>query len=87
MYKIILAGENSILIYFADKIDKTLPGNIANFANELKNKFADIIIDLIPSYTSLLVTYNINKIDYLTFSTKVQTMLDSFKFMQIIRII
>jgi KipI family sensor histidine kinase inhibitor len=83
MYKIILAGENSILIYFADKIDKSLPSNIANFANALKNKFTDVVIDLIPSYTSLLVTYNLNKINYLQFSTNVQTLLDDFEFSSI----
>jgi KipI family sensor histidine kinase inhibitor len=80
MYKIILAGENSILIYFADKIDKSLPSNIANFTNALKIKYADVIIDLIPSYTSLLVTYNLNKINYLQFSTNVQTLLNGFEF-------
>jgi len=46
MHKIILAGENSILIYFGDKIDNSLPKNIANFANALKNQFSDVVIDL-----------------------------------------
>jgi len=48
MHKIILAGESSILIYFGDKIDNSLPKNIANFANALKNQFSDVVIDLTP---------------------------------------
>ncbi|HAU20559.1 MAG TPA: allophanate hydrolase subunit 1, partial [Gammaproteobacteria bacterium] len=33
-----------------------------NFANQLKNTLSDVIVDLIPSYTSLHVSYDLNKI-------------------------
>jgi len=81
MHKIILAGESSILIYFGDKIDSVLPKNIANFANALKTKFSELIIDLTPSYTSLLVNYDLSKISYLKFSSEVQTLLEGFEFL------
>lgn len=80
MHKIILAGENSILIYFGDKINSSLPENIANFANALKIQFSSLVIDLIPSYTSLLVSYNVNKITYTAFTSQLQTFLDEFDF-------
>ena len=80
MPKIILAGECSILIYFGDKIDCTLPKNITNFTNALKNKFSELIIDLTPSYSSLLVSYDLNKISYSEFSTNVQNLLENFEF-------
>lgn len=80
MRKIILAGESSILIYFGDKIDASLPENIANFSNELKNQYSDLIIDLTQSYTSLLVNYDLNKIDYSKFSNKVEVLLNNFQF-------
>jgi len=80
MHKIILAGENSILIYFGDKIDNSLPKNIANFANALKNQFSDVVIDLTPSYTSLLVSYDLSKASYFKFSADVQAILDGFEF-------
>ena len=62
MYNIVSAGENALLIYFGDKIDATLPEKIGNFANQLKNTLSDVIVDLIPSYTSLHVSYDLNKI-------------------------
>ena len=82
MHKIILAGEGSLLIYFGDKIDASLPKNIANFANELKNQFSDLIIDLTPSYTSLLVGYDLNKTSHIKFSSQLQTALDNFEFVE-----
>ncbi|CAC9594936.1 Allophanate hydrolase 2 subunit 1 (EC 3.5.1.54) [uncultured Gammaproteobacteria bacterium] len=80
MHKIILAGEDSILIYFGSKIDSALPKNIANFANALKAEFSQLIIDLTPSYTSLLVHYDLSKVNYLTFSAEVQNLLTNFEF-------
>jgi KipI family sensor histidine kinase inhibitor len=72
MHKIILAGENSILIYFGDKIDASLPEIIGNFAYQLKNELSDVIIDLIPSYTSLHVSYDLNTISYQDFCSRVE---------------
>ena len=62
MHNIVSAGENALLIYFGDKTDATLPEKIGNFANQLKNTLSDVIVDLIPSYTSLHVSYDLNKI-------------------------
>jgi len=76
MPKVILAGESSILIYFGDKIDNALPKNIANFANQLKDTLSDVVIDVIPSYTSLHVSYDLNKISFQAFFDKVEVLLD-----------
>ncbi|MBC8494109.1 MAG: allophanate hydrolase subunit 1 [Candidatus Thioglobus sp.] len=80
MHKITLAGENSILIYFGDKIDARLPKNITNFANALKTEFSELIIDLTPAYTSLLVSYNLGKTNYLKFAADVERLLSGFDF-------
>ena len=78
MYKIILSGESSLLIYFGDKIDPELPKNIANFANQLKNEFSELIINLTPSYTSLLVNYDLNKTSYPVFKSQVSALLEQW---------
>lgn len=76
MHNIVTAGENSILIYFGDKIDASLPEKIGNFANQLKNTLSDVVIDVIPSYTSLHVSYDLNKINFQAFFDKVKILLD-----------
>ena len=82
MHKIILAGESSLLIYFGDKIDPSLPKNIANFANQLKKQFSESVINLTPSYTSLLVSYDLNKTNYQQFKAQVSELLEQFSFEQ-----
>ncbi len=82
MHKIILAGESSLLIYFGDKIDPSLPKNIANFANQLKKQFSESVINLTPSYASLLVSYDLNKTNYQQFKTQVSELLEQFSFEQ-----
>ncbi len=84
MHKIILAGESSILIYFGDKIDARLPKNIANFANALKTEFSELIIDLTPAYTSLLVSYDLGKTNYLKFAADVEHLLNGFDFSSVV---
>ncbi len=79
MHKIILAGESSVLIYFGDKIDASLPKNIANFANKIKKQFSEIVIDLIPSYTSLLIHYDLNKIGFLEFSDQLENFIGHYQ--------
>ncbi len=76
MHNIVSAGENSILIYFGDKVDAALPGKIGNFANQLKNTLSDVVIDTIPSYTSLHVSYDLNKISFQAFFDKVEGLLN-----------
>jgi inhibitor of KinA len=82
MHKIILAGESSLLIYFGNKIDPNLPGNIANFAKQLKKHYSESIINLTPSYTSLLVNYDLNKTNYQQFKAQVGKLLEKFSFEQ-----
>jgi KipI family sensor histidine kinase inhibitor len=76
MYNIVSAGENALLIYFGNKIDATLPEKIGNFANQIKNTLSDVVIDVIPSYTSLHVSYDLNKINFQEFFDKVEGLLD-----------
>jgi KipI family sensor histidine kinase inhibitor len=80
MHKIILAGEHSLLIYFGHKIDPSLPKNIANFAQQLITKFPNLIIDLTPSYTSLLVSYNLNLSTHQQCASQLEQCLNTFEY-------
>lgn len=76
MPKIILAGEDTILIYFANKIDASLLPIIQNFASQLKSTLPTFIIDIIPAYVSLQVRYDLNKITHQIFVEKVKQLLN-----------
>lgn len=69
---IVLAGENSIIVYFGEKIDPALPAKIANFSAQLTQQLGELIIDFIPAYTSLQVFYDIERTDYQDFCAKIE---------------
>ena len=64
--KITVAGENSVIVYFSERPCTRTSSLIASTAEQLNIALASKIIDLVPSYTSLLVVYDVIQIDYLT---------------------
>ena len=61
---ITIASENSVIVYFSQRPCEKTSSLIAHTANQLKTNLAKNLIDLVPSYHSLLVTYNAAEIDY-----------------------
>jgi len=60
--KIAVAGENSLIVYFSDQPNRELSSHIGRTSEYLNQNHGEgsgkWLIDLIPSYTSLLVIYN-----------------------------
>ena len=56
--KIVIASENSTIVYFSERPCSQTSDQITHTANALKIKLGEDLIDLIPSYHSLLVIYN-----------------------------
>ena len=63
--KIHVAGENSLILYFGEQASAEVAANVyaANIA--IREQLADVIIDLVPSYASLLVIFDAYKCDHL----------------------
>lgn len=59
-----IAGENAVIIYLDDACLVKTSSNIAQLKTLLSEKLADKLIELIPSYNSLLVVFDLYKIDY-----------------------
>ena len=53
-----IAGENSLIVYFGDKPGAAIASQVAQTAHQLRESLSQVLIDLIPSYASLLVIYN-----------------------------
>ncbi|TBR41590.1 5-oxoprolinase subunit PxpB [Marinomonas agarivorans] len=62
--KIEIAGENALIIYFAEQVSVEASGQIQAMTNALQPLVGQSIIDLIPSYASLLVIYDDDHYDY-----------------------
>jgi KipI family sensor histidine kinase inhibitor len=57
-HSISIAGENSLIIYFGDKPTAAIASQIAQTAHHLHETIDQVLVDLVPSYGSLLVIYN-----------------------------
>ncbi|MCF2947794.1 5-oxoprolinase subunit PxpB [Paraglaciecola aquimarina] len=59
-----IAGENALIIYLDDTCLVKTSSKIAQLKTLLSEKLADKLIEQIPSYNSLLVVFDLYKIDY-----------------------
>jgi len=63
--RIAVAGENSLILYFGDSTDPRVSARVQHAVGETERLLGDTLIDLVPSYASLLVIYNPFLIDHL----------------------
>jgi inhibitor of KinA len=71
MFDIKLAGENAIIIYFGDEVASELVEKIAFYTEFLHDNLSDLIIDIVPSYTTALITYDLNVVSHQDFCNQV----------------
>lgn len=64
-YSISVAGENALIVYFGDQPNARIAQQIAQTTAYLRQSIGELLIDLVPSYASLLVIYNPLQTDHL----------------------
>ena len=64
-YSISVAGENALIVYFGDQPSASIAQQIAQTTAYLRQSIGELLIDLVPSYASLLVIYNPLQTDHL----------------------
>lgn len=62
--KFLTAGDSAIVMEFGDTIEKEINARIAAVVENLKNKKIDGILDILPTYRSILINYDPVKISY-----------------------
>ncbi len=61
--RIEVAGQDALIVYFGEQASPEVSSQIQAAVSSIQSQMADIIIDLVPSYASLLVIYDLNKSD------------------------
>jgi KipI family sensor histidine kinase inhibitor len=61
--RIEIAGQDALIVYFADATSASVSAQIQLAVGNIRSQMSDIIIDLVPSYASLLVIYNLDQSD------------------------
>ena len=57
-YHVTTAGENALMLYFDQRIDPTISALVQQACQLIRAELTDDIIDLLPSYASVLVLFN-----------------------------
>lgn len=60
-----VAGENALIVYFAESVSAEVSANIEHMCYQLKPYLGKELIDLVPSYASVLVLFDPLKTDHL----------------------
>lgn len=74
--KIEVAGENSLILYFGDTTDPRISAQVQAAVGATERLLGDSLIDLVPSYASLLVIYNPYLIDHLEVRKRLSSLTD-----------
>ena len=61
--KIEVAGQDAFIIYFADKTSASVSAQIQRAVSNIREQMSDVIVDLVPSYASLLAIYSLDNCD------------------------
>ena len=61
--KVEIAGQDALIVYFADATSASVSVRIQLAVGNIRSQMPDIIIDLVPSYASLLIIFDINQCD------------------------
>ncbi|WP_438865295.1 5-oxoprolinase subunit PxpB [Neptunicella sp.] len=71
-----IAGENAVIIYFAEQPSEKVVAQISAAAKLIESELSEMIVDLVPSYTSLMVVYEQSQVGILAFSDKLHQLLE-----------
>jgi inhibitor of KinA len=74
---IVIVSENTVVVLFKQTIEHENFKVISFLVKKIKSEMADIIIDVIPSYASVHITFNMMKISSLDFKHKLEDLVHS----------
>lgn len=74
--KFSISSVDSLIIYFGDVINSQTSLKVKSAYKCLKQQNIDGLIDIVPSYTSIFISYNIFKYDYKTLKKILKKVID-----------
>jgi KipI family sensor histidine kinase inhibitor len=75
--KIEIAGQNAFIVYFAEQTSAAVSAQIQAAVDNILASQQDCIVDLVPSYASLLVIFDLDRSDPFAIRQKLRTALAS----------
>jgi KipI family sensor histidine kinase inhibitor len=70
--RIEIAGQNAFIVYFAEQTSAAVSNQIQTAVSNILASMQDCIIDLVPSYASLLVIFDLDRSDHFAVKQKLR---------------
>lgn len=70
-----IAGENALMIYFGEETSPIVSARVQHAVHLLEEAFGSVLIDMVPSYASLLVIYDLFRTDIHTIRPQIREVL------------
>ena len=77
--KLEIAGENSVIVYFGEQATASVSAQVQQAANIVTRELENEVIDVIASYASLLIIYDIDKTDFFSVKLKIKNLLSNLE--------
>jgi len=71
-----IAGENALIIYFSEQASSVCAAKVQQAEQLIRTQMANDIVDLVPSYASILVVFNMLDIDHHQLRNKLRNLLN-----------
>ena len=75
--KLRIVGEDALMVYFGDVVDAQTSARIQAATSAIQHVMGEDLIDLVPSYASVLILYNPLRTDHLSVARRVRDALDT----------
>jgi KipI family sensor histidine kinase inhibitor len=67
-------NENTLLLNFGDEIGDQVAQQVRRVLDGIRRELADVVVDLVPSYTSILLSFDLRRIDRLGMFSRLQAL-------------
>lgn len=74
-YQLEIAGENALILYFQQQMAAEISGQVQLASQQIRQALGDDLIDILPSYASILIVFNAVQTNHLLVSSKIKNCL------------
>jgi KipI family sensor histidine kinase inhibitor len=75
LYRLTLASENAVMVYFEQKMAADIAGLVQQATPRIRQALGENLVELLPSYASLMVVFNPFRCDHFTINSLLHTAL------------
>lgn len=75
--KVHVASENSLIVYFGESVSSAVSDDILKVCTQLQRFVGDELLDLVPSYASILVIFNPLLVDHIQVRKRIRQAYES----------